>query len=340
MSTRIAVDLGGAELHLESLLDACRQVLEDREDFFLGLFGDAAHDVLRLLPQGFSDRVQWHPAQLTVPGSISAMEALRNYRQSSMGMALQAVRAGDYEAVVSCGNTGALVALSSVIVGRVKGIHRPAIFSPLPTRFEPIYMLDLGANHEASAPDLYAFAAMGNIAAKTLGIERPKVALLNIGSEDRKGHQIIQKAHFLLHQSEEMHYVGFVEPNRIFDRPCDVIVCDGFSGNLVLKSIEGTADYFIREVKDVARSNWLNMAMMYLLRSSFRQRFDRFHPDRHNGAVLLGLNNTVIKSHGSCSRSGFYHALVKAGTMVHSDLTLSIRQSFMAQHTKEEYAHV
>lgn len=338
MSIRIAVDLGGSELKLDQLLDACKQVLQDKPDITLGLFGNNSSDITQYIPESLMHRIKWHPTAVIMPNTISIMEALRNYRQSSMGLALQSVRNGQYSVAISCGNTGALVALSAVIIGRIKGINRPAIFSPFPTKSKPLYMLDLGANHESSAQDLSDFALMGEIAARTMGIKEPAVSLLNIGSEDRKGHQIIQKAHFLLHQHPKIHYIGFVEPNQLFNRPCDVIVCDGFSGNLVLKSVEGTADYFLKQIKNLATDSLLNKMLMYPLRKAFKNKFDRLQPDRHNGAILLGLANTVIKSHGSCSRDGFYHALLKAETMAKHNLAASIKEAFAVTQTEEAEA--
>lgn len=335
MSIRIAVDLGGSELKIDQLLDACKQVLQDKPDITLGLFGNNSNDITKHIPEKLMHRIKWHPTSVIMPNTISVMEALRNYRQSSMGLALQSVRNGQYSVAISCGNTGALVALSAVIIGRIKGVNRPAIFSPFPTKSKPLYMLDLGANHESSAQDLTDFALMGAIAAKAMGIKEPTVSLLNIGSEDRKGHQIIQKAHYLLHQHSNIHYKGFIEPNQLFNRPCDVIVCDGFSGNLVLKSIEGTAEYFLNQIKSLAKESLINKLLMYPLRKSFKMRFDRLHPDRHNGAILLGLANTVIKSHGSCSRDGFYHALIKAEIMAKHNLASSIKEAFSVVEVEE-----
>lgn len=330
MNVRIAVDLCGSDLERDVLLESCIEFLEHYPDSSLGLFADKDLNI----PKSLKNRVAVFNG-VAMPNTISVMEAVRSYKDSTMAQALRSVKNGQYDVVVSGGNTGALVALSVITVGRARGVNRPAIFSPLPTKTDPIYMLDLGANHEASSQDLCDFATMGCLAAKSMGIVDPVIALLNIGSEDRKGHQIIQKAHFLLHNNDDINYIGFVEPNKIFQRPCDIIVCDGFSGNLVLKSIEGTASYFLNNIKKIVTSSVMSKMLMYPLLREFKKHFDRFNPDLHNGAVLLGLANTVVKSHGSSSKTGFYYALVKAHGMAINNLAPNISMAFAKIMDKE-----
>lgn len=336
MSIGIAVDLSGSELSVISLIESCINVLKDQSDIHFGLFGDEKLDVMSHIPSHYTSRVTWHPHNLIMPNNISVMEALRNYRHSTMGAALLAVKNNHYNVAVSCGNTGALVALSTVIMGRTKGINRPALFSPFPTRYDPIYILDLGANHECGAQDLCDFGVMATHAVQKLGIPHPTLRLLNIGTEDYKGNQTIQKAHYLLHNNPNVDYQGFIEPHNIFDRPCDIVVCDGFSGNLVVKTVEGTSRLFIDEIKNIAQKSILYRLLMLPLRTPIRQRLERMHPDHHNGAIILGLTHTVIKSHGSCSMRGFTHALHKAYLLAREDLSGHIRHAFATQHVAEE----
>ncbi len=237
-------------------------------------------------------------------------QALRGKRQSSMAIALELLRDGQVAAVLSAGNTGALVAMGCVIVQRLDGVRRPAICAPLPSDQHHTYMLDLGANVECSAEELRQFAVMGSaLCASVDGVATPRVGLLNIGEELTKGTQLLKEAAALLRDDSRLNYIGFVEGGDIFGDRVDVVVCDGFAGNIALKVSEGAASYINRTLrKQLRESLWGRLAGLLLL--PVLRRFQRRHDPRHyNGAVLLGLNGLVVKSHGSSDVAAYLAAI-------------------------------
>ena len=238
-------------------------------------------------------------------------QALRQGRTSSMGMAVTAVKDGHAAAAVSGGNTGALMALSKFILRTMPGIDRPALAALMPTIRGESVMLDLGANVECSAENLVQFAVMGAAYSRlVLGLSRPKVGLLNIGSEDLKGHDTIRLAAEQLRNTELPHeFVGFIEGDDIGHGTVDVVVADGFTGNIALKTTEGTA-ILIMELLGKAFKNSILSKLGYLLaRGGLQSLRNHMDPNTHNGGMMLGLNGLVIKSHGGANASGYASAI-------------------------------
>ena len=254
--------------------------------------------------------------------------ALRAGRKSSMRLAIDAVRNGDADAAVSAGNTGALMAMAKFALKTLPGIDRPAIASYFPTMKGETVMLDLGANVHCSARNLVDFAVMGTACARTiLGVLTPTYGLLNVGSEDIKGHESLHEANAILRDTElPGTFIGFVEGDDITKGTCDVIVTDGFTGNIALKTAEGTAKLINEYVRRTFKSSLL-AGLGYLLArpalSKLRQRVD---PRRYNGAMLVGLNGIVIKSHGGTDAFGFANAIGVAVDMVKQNFLDQIRQ--------------
>ena len=257
-------------------------------------------------------------------------QAIRRARDSSMGLAIAAVKQGAAQAAVSAGNTGALMAMAKLSLRTMKGIERPALAALLPTLGDnDLVMLDLGANTECDTENLVQFAVMGAAYARTVsGLERPRVRLLNIGEEDLKGTSELQQAAALLREASylPMKFEGFTEGDKLGRGDVDVVVTDGFSGNIALKTIEGTA----RMVTDLLRQSFASS-----LRSKFGFLMSRpalqmlrvhLDPNNHNGAVFLGLNGLVVKSHGSANANGFANAIGVAAAMVREDITRRITQ--------------
>ena len=239
-------------------------------------------------------------------------KALRGKRQSSMRLALNAVKEGTAQACVSAGNTGALMAMARYTLGMIDGVDRPAIVRPLPSLGGVTYLLDLGANAECEPEHLLQFAVMGAVLAGALeNRSEPTVGLLNIGTEPNKGNGLVQRAAELMNDSR-LNYHGFVEGNDIYAGTVDVVVCDGFVGNIVLKTSEGLAamiaEYMRRNFTANLPSRLAGLVALPVLRR-FRRQID---PRRHNGASLLGLGGTVVKSHGSSDRLATVYALEKA----------------------------
>ena len=237
-------------------------------------------------------------------------EALRRKKDSSMRRALDLVKAHQAHACVSAGNTGALMAMAHFVLKMLPGVERPAIVSLIPSRGGHTYMLDLGANASCTPAHLCQFAVMGSVLAADLegAHERPRVGLLNIGEEEIKGNETVQTAHTLIAESG-VNYVGFVEGHDIFTGKVDVVVTDGFTGNVALKAMEGVARYITDALREEFTRNTLRKLGALAARSSLNALRTRLDPRRYNGATMVGLNGIVIKSHGGADLFGFQRAI-------------------------------
>lgn len=264
-----------------------------------------------------------------VLGTDKAGQALRRARHTSMGQAVAAVKEGEAVAAVSAGNTGALMAMAKMALRTMSGIDRPALCARMPTMQKDSVVLDLGANTECDANNLVQFAIMGAAFARSLlGITRPKVALLNIGEEDMKGTEEIREAAAILRRVTDklsLDFVGNVEGNGISRGDVDVIVTDGFSGNIALKTAEGTARLVSGLLNNAYRAS-LQAKLGYVLsRPALQAVRDRIDPNNHNGAVFLGLNGIVVKSHGSATAKGFANAIGVAYELIAHDIAAKIQ---------------
>ena len=267
--------------------------------------------------------------------------ALRSGRQSSMRLAIDSVRSGDADCVVSAGNTGALMAMAKFVLKTLPGIDRPAIASFFPTLRGESVMLDLGANLQCDAENLVDFTVMGNAFARSvLGLQEPTYALLNVGSEEIKGHESLQEANAVLRASNlPGRFLGFIEGDDIAKGTADVIVTDGFTGNVALKTAEGTAKLINEYLRHTFRSSLLAGLGYLLARPAMRKLRDRVDPRGYNGAMFLGLNGIAVKSHGGTDALGFANAIGVAVDMyrhgiiekIRSDLTLLDRNPGKAQ---------
>lgn len=259
-----------------------------------------------------------------VLGSDKPSQAIRRARSTSMGLAVEAVKSGEALACVSAGNTGALMAMAKIALRTMEGIDRPALVALMPTLKGDSVVLDLGANTDCDAENLVQFAVMGAAFARTvLGLERPKVAFLNIGEEDMKGTEAIRDAAQLLRMAGvdlQLAFLGNVEGNGISQGNLDVIVTDGFSGNIALKTAEGTAKLVTGLMAKAYRSSWYTRLGYLLSRSALRAVRDHLDPNNHNGAVFLGLNGVVVKSHGAANIRGFANAIGVAHDLVTQDI--------------------
>jgi glycerol-3-phosphate acyltransferase PlsX len=234
---------------------------------------------------------------------------MRKKKDSSMRIALDLIKSGVADACVSAGNTGALMATARFVLKTIPGIDRPAILSRIPAHHGHTHMLDLGANADCSAEHLLQFAVMGSVVATDLhGMPRPRVGLLNIGSEDIKGNELVQEAAKLLQQST-LNYIGFVEGNDIFGGEVDVVVTDGFTGNVALKTMEGAARMFGATLKTEYTRTLLRRLSFMASIPALKAIKKRFDPGQHNGASMVGLNGVVIKSHGNADAASFANAI-------------------------------
>ncbi len=307
----IALDGMGGDIGPDVVVPAALRVLKTSDDA-LRLILVGQEDVLsacltRLKAKGHPQIVIRHASQL-VSMDESPAQALRVKKDSSMRVAINLVKQGDADACVSAGNTGALMATSRFVLKTLPGIDRPAICTTLPTVRGHVRVLDLGANVDSKAEHLLQFAVMGSVLAAVNGIEHPRVGLLNIGEEDIKGNEQVKEAARLLAVSD-LNYIGFVEGDGIYLDDVDVVVCDGFVGNVALKSSEGVAKliryYMTQEFKRNLLTRLAGLVALPVLRA-FSRKID---PRRYNGASLLGLPGIVIKSHGGADALAFANAI-------------------------------
>ena len=247
-------------------------------------------------------------------------QALRGKPDSSMRVALELQRDGKAQACVSAGHTGALMALSRYVLKTLPGIDRPAMVTAIPTARGHCHLLDLGANVDCSAEHLYQFALMGVVAAEALGVERPRVALLNVGTEDVKGNQQVKLAASLLQRAQGLNYIGFIEGDGLYRGDADVVVCDGFVGNILLKSSEGLAAMIAARIEALFRAS-LRARLLGLLALPLLRRLQReLGPVQRNGASFLGLQGIVVKSHGAAAPEAFQSAIRLALAEVQENL--------------------
>ena len=260
-------------------------------------------------------------------------EALRRKKDSSMRRALDLVKAHEANACVSAGNTGALMAMAHFVLKMLPGVERPAIGSLIPSRGGHTYMLDLGANASATPEQLLQFGVMGSILAADLegAHDRPRVGLLNIGEEEIKGHEIVQAAHNLL-SSSTLNYVGFVEGHDIFSDKVDVVVTDGFTGNVALKTMEGAAKLISDTLRTEFTRNFARKLRALAAKPALDALRTRLDPRRYNGATMVGLNGIVIKSHGGADLFGFQRAIEVAIQEARNGVPAKIIERLGAPH--------
>jgi glycerol-3-phosphate acyltransferase PlsX len=313
------------DLGAEVVVRAAAETLERYRNIELVLVGDETelsglvHDII-----GTDARVRIQHASQVVAMSEPPADALRKKKDSSMRVAIDLVKAGEADACVSAGNTGALMATARFVLKMLPGIDRPAIITEVPAIGGSIHMLDLGASTQATPEHLYQYAVMGSIvAADIVGIERPRVALLNIGAEDTKGHGTVKEAAALLNEST-LNYVGFIEGSELFKGRTDVVVTDGFTGNVALKTMEGTVGLCVHYLKRQFRRNWFSKLQALLARSVLKSLAVEMDSRNYNGATLAGLNGIVIKSHGSADAYAFKHAIETAVVEVRNQLPQQI----------------
>lgn len=331
---RILVDGHGGDAAPDMVLDALEVVLKPAftsqfsGSLTLGVVGQ--EDVLRplLRERGIEALVSLVPAADVIGMCDSPSHALRRKKDSSIHVGARMVRDGLWDALVSAGNTGALMAISKVILKTLPGIDRPAIASMIPAVDDGCtLMLDAGANSECTSDHLIQFAIMGSCYMQAAeGVAAPRVGLLNIGSEDIKGTDVIKLTSTKLAETD-LNYIGNVEGTDLFGNSVDVAVCDGFVGNVALKTIEGTARFLSQSMRRELTSGVVAKAGALLARNALNRFKDRVNPGKYNGAPLLGLNGIVVKSHGGADAEAFVSAVSVACREVSENLTDRITQS-------------
>lgn len=330
-SPRIAIDAMGGDEGARVMIAGAALARHRHERFKFLLVGDEVQikAALENHPNLRAASEILHTTEV-VTGDDKPSQALRKSRGSSMGLAINAVKAGEAAAAVSAGNTGALMAMAKLALRTMPGIDRPALAALLPTLTDTdVVMLDLGANTECDARNLVQFAVMGAAYSRILyNFEKPRVRLLNIGTEELKGTDSLRFAAQHLRESPELHmaFQGFIEADKINRGECDVVVCDGFSGNIALKSIEGAARFVTDLLRRAFTSSIRSKFGFLVSRPATELLKHHLDPNNHNGAVFLGLNGVVVKSHGSASIEGVANAVKVAARLVEDDITTRIAQ--------------
>ncbi len=315
----LALDAHGGDFGVGVTIPAALDVLARQSNLEILLCG-VRKDIAPVLSEfetedGFRhcfERLQIIDATHALAADARPVAALRRGKGSSLWLALEQVANGRANACVSAGSTAALLALGVKLLGMLPGIERPALMSRVPSASGHTNLLDLGANLHVSAYQLVQFAIMGSVACPMDGISgEPTVALLNVGHEDNKGDSVVKEAHAMLKELP-INYTGFIEGYDIFAGKADVAVCDGFSGNLILKSGEGLATMFFQHIGLAMQTGWLARMGSMLIGKSLKNSLERFEPAKHNGAPLLGLMGVVVKSHGNADRPTLGNAIREA----------------------------
>jgi len=327
----LALDAMGGDIGPRITVPASIKALEQDPVLSLLLFGDSQQisPLLNNIPAELKQRITVCHSSRVIENEYGLAYALRHSKGSSMRLAIEAVQKGDAKGCVSAGNTGALMGLAKVLLQPLSGIQRPALISLIPTiTGGHTVMLDLGANIDCDTQNLYQFALMGSIFAENrLNLVYPRIGLLNIGVEEIKGYKSIREAANLLEKDTALNYIGFIEGNLLLNGKADVIVTDGFAGNVALKTLEGAAKNVIGLLKGKSRNYLLKPLFSWLMRTLFKdsyQQLKKINPDQYNGASLIGLTAVVVKSHGSANIEAFTCAIHDAALQARQQIPQKI----------------
>lgn len=334
MEITVAIDAMGGDHGPNIIVPAALEALKQDEQLNIILVGlsDAIHSELVSHNASTGLRLRVHHASEVVKMEESPQSALKNKKDSSMRVAINLVKSGEANACVSAGNTGALMATARFVLKTLPGIDRPAIAAILPSQKGLTYMLDLGANADCTPEQLLQFAVMGAMLVSAVEHKsNPSIGLLNIGSEDIKGNEVVKRAGELLRASH-LNFYGNVEGNDIYKGTTDVVVCDGFVGNVALKTSEGLAQMMGRFLTEEFKRNWLTRLMAVVALPVLKRFKKRLDPRRYNGASFLGLRGIVVKSHGGADSFSFLHAIHTAIEESRNGVLLRITEQLEIEH--------
>ncbi|WP_102262162.1 phosphate acyltransferase PlsX [Mesobacillus jeotgali] len=320
---RLAVDaMGGDNAPKEIVLGAMKAV-EKYNDIHIVLIGDESKIKEHLTNE---ERIEIHHTEEVILGTDEPVRAVRRKKTASMVLAAQLVADGKADACISAGNTGALMAAGLFVVGRIEGIERPALAPTLPTiGGEGFLLLDVGANADAKPEHLVQYAIMGSIySEKARGITNPRVGLLNIGTEEKKGNELVRNTYELL-KDADINFIGNVESRDLLDGVADVVVADGFTGNMVLKTIEGTAMSVFKMLKSALTSSFKSKMAAAVLKPDLKVLKNKMDYTEYGGAGLFGLKAPVIKAHGSSDANAVFNSIRQAREMVEKDVSGTIK---------------
>ena len=335
----IAVDAMGGDNAPEKVLEGINLLFENKVDVHINIYGDENVILNRIKKYKYlnDNNCQIIHSPDKVPGDISVRDAIKLGKQTSMWMAIESVKAGKNDIVVSSGNTGALLVMSKLILKMIDGVDKPALAGIWPNFKDFSIVLDLGANIECNENNLVEFSILGSELYKTILNKSEVVAgLLNIGSEEIKGNDSIKNAHLKLQESKNLNfnYKGYVEGNEIKNGDVQVIVTDGFTGNVALKTAEGTANFITTEIKKSFSSSFLSKIGYLFSYFAFKEIKKKLDPRKYNGAIFLGLNAPVVKSHGGADAFAFYNSLNLSYQIINGNLINKIKNNFINNNVK------
>lgn len=296
-------------------LPAIQRSLTDNPFVYFIICGDHTHiNEFKTSLAGHTERVRFEVCEQIVEMTDKPAMAIRKKKHSSMRKALEMTDDGSAQACVSAGNTGALMAMAYYVLKTIPGISRPALCSMLPAQNkQKVLLLDLGASINYDAENLFQYAVMGSVLMEQAHfVKQPKVALLNVGEEHTKGNSLVKHADMLIREYQALNYIGYVEGDGIFSGKANVVVTDGFTGNVALKASEGIANFLSEELKRLSTKTIITKILSYFSLPILKGLYQQMNPDQYNGASLLGLRSTVVKSHGNASTEACYYAIAQA----------------------------
>lgn len=331
---RIAIDAMGGDNAPQAVVEGAMQAIKDISSLSITLVGNETKIKKYLVNE---ERISIIHTEEVIENDDDPTRAVRRKKEASLVLMAQEVKQGRADACISAGNTGALVVAGLLIVGRMKGIERPALSPTLPTADKNGFLLlDAGANVDANAKNLVQYGVMGSIYAnKVKGIENPRIGLLNVGTEDTKGNNTTKEAFQLLKEAP-INFIGNVESRDLLNGIADVVVTDGFSGNITLKSIEGTAMYVLGLLKDVLTSSLKTKLAAGLIKKDLMSLKEQLDYPEFGGAALFGLKAPVIKSHGSSNERAIYHTIKQACNMIDYNVMDIINETIQEMNEKKE----
>ena len=333
--TRVALDAMGGDNAPQAMVQGAVEVAKKREDIHIFLVGQ--EDVVHAELQKYDypkERIQVVHASEVIETAEPPVMAIRKKKDSSIVVALNMVKKGEADAFVSAGSSGAILVGGQLIVGRIKGVERPPLAPLLPTKKGVSLLIDCGANVDARPSHLVQFAKMGSIYMKNVvGIENPRVAIVNIGAEEEKGNALVKETFPLLKECEDINFIGSIEAREIPHGGADVIVCEAFVGNVILKLFEGVGAVLLSEVKKGLMKTLRSKIGALLIKPALKETMKSFDASEYGGAPLLGLNGLVVKTHGNSTAKEVANSIIKCVTFNEQDISGKIRESI--QFNKE-----
>lgn len=333
--TRVALDAMGGDNAPQAMVQGAVEVAKKREDIHIFLVGQ--EDVVHAELQKYDypkERIQVVHASEVIETAEPPVMAIRKKKDSSIVVALNMVKKGEADAFVSAGSSGAILVGGQLIVGRIKGVERPPLAPLLPTKKGVSLLIDCGANVDARPSHLVQFAKMGSIYMKNVvGIENPRVAIVNIGAEEEKGNALVKETFPLLKECEDINFIGSIEAREIPHGGADVIVCEAFVGNVILKLFEGVGAVLLSEVNKGLMKTLRSKIGALLIKPALKETMKSFDASEYGGAPLLGLNGLVVKTHGNSTAKEVANSIIQCVTFNEQDISGKIRESI--QFNKE-----